>query len=210
MRASRYFLNSKSLLYKRAYLWYTQAVNIFTCFCICEVENGDRMEIKMDGKIREGFLIRELGVGDEGLIDEFFDAMGGESRALFNRRDYNRRGALKYCTNRDKTRRYYAFLSDGRMAGYVFFLDFHTAVPELGLALRDDLTGRGLGGELMRFAIDVAKNAGAGGIILTTHTANIRAQALYEKFGFICLGLTKNSTELFYLLRFKNEKDGVN
>ncbi len=156
----------------------------------------------MNEKANVKFEVREFEEGDEGLINEFFDSMGGESRALFNRRDYNRRGALKYCKNRDKTRRYYMFLLEGRMAGYVFFLDFHTTVPELGIALRDDLSGRGLGRELMKFAIDTARAAGAGGIQLTTHVANVRAQALYEKCGFECAGLTKCGSELFYLLRF--------
>ena len=160
----------------------------------------------MDNKAKHNFIIRELEEGDGELINEFFDSMGGESRALFNRRDYNRRGALKYSRCRDKTRRYYAFISEGRLAGYVFFLDFHTAVPELGLAVRDELAGQGLGGELMSFAIEKARSAGAGGILLTTHTANIRAQALYERFGFVCQGITKNGTELLYILRFKNEK----
>ncbi|MBQ7363042.1 MAG: GNAT family N-acetyltransferase [Clostridia bacterium] len=156
----------------------------------------------MNEKEKMSFTVRELGASDESLVNEFFDAMGGESRALFNRRDYNRRGALKYCRTKDKTRRYYVFLSEEKIAGYVFFLDFHTTVPELGIALRDELAGQGIGGELMRFAIDTAREAGAGGIQLTTHVANVRAQALYEKHGFECRGLTKNGMELFYLLKF--------
>lgn len=159
-------------------------------------------ETKMDGKTEGIFTVREFSESDCELINEFFDSMGGETRALFNRRDYNRRGALKYCTRKDKTRRYYMFLLDGIMAGYVFFLDFHTTLPELGLALRDGLRGRGLGGELMRFAIATARGAGAGGLELTTHVANIRAQAFYEKHGFECRGLAKGGTELYYRLRF--------
>jgi GNAT superfamily N-acetyltransferase len=88
------------------------------------------------------------------------------------------------------------------MAGYVFFLDFNTSIPQLGLAVRDDLAGKGLGGYLVDFAIDAVKKAGKGGIQLTTHVANLRAQALYEKKGFVLVGPTKNGTEFFYLLRF--------
>ena len=48
----------------------------------------------------------------------------------------------------------------------------------------------------------LGKDEGKGGLLLTTHTANLRAQCLYESCGFVCRGLCKNGTELFYLLRF--------
>ena len=58
---------------------------------------------------------REVTAEDEALIGEFFDAMGGESRALFNRHDFNRNGVLKYCRRPDPTRRYWIAELDGRM-----------------------------------------------------------------------------------------------
>ncbi len=146
--------------------------------------------------------IRELSESDREAVCEFFDNMGGESRALFNRRDFNRRGVLKFLEKGDNTRRYFIAEQEGKMAGYVFFLDFNTSVVELGLALRDDLKGKHLGRELVSFAIDYAKAHNKGGIMLTTHLANIRGQALYEAMGFKCMGQCKNGTELFYLYRF--------
>lgn len=154
----------------------------------------------------DNIIMRDVMPGDEALINEFFDSMGGESRALFNRRDYNRRGVLKFCARPDKTRRYFILELDGKMAGYVFFLDYNTTVPELGIAVRDELRGQHLGRRLMEFAIKHAKESGKGAIQLTTHTANIRAQALYEHVGFVCKGICKNGTELFYLLRFETKE----
>lgn len=150
----------------------------------------------------ENIKLRPLGAEDIPLVKGFFDAMGGESRSVFNRRDYNRKGALKYCTNPDENRRYWIALLNGEMVGYVFFLDWNTSIPELGVAVRDDLQGRHLGRQLVSFAIEQVKAAGKGGIQLTTHTANLRAQALYEAMGFVCRGLCKNATELFYVYRF--------
>lgn len=150
----------------------------------------------------EDLEIREVASGDEPLINEFFDAMGGESRALFNRRDFNRRGVLKFCARPDKTRRYWLALCDGVMIGYVFFLDFNSSVPALGIAIRDEYRGMHLGRGLIGYAKERIKEAGKGGIQLTTHVANIRAQALYEAEGFVCMGSCKNGTELFYLFRF--------
>lgn len=146
--------------------------------------------------------VRPMGQGDEALIGEFFDRMGEESRALFNRRDYNRRGVLKYCAKPDPTRRYYMAELDGAMAGYVFFLDWNTSIPALGIAVREDLWGRGLGRMLMEYAQKLAFDEGKGGIQLTTHVANLRAQTLYESVGFSCMGSCKNGTELFYLFRY--------
>ena len=148
------------------------------------------------------FEIREFTADDADLINEFFDSMGGESRALFNRRDYNRRGALKQCAKPDPTRRYWLFTLEEKMGGYVFFMDWNTGVPCLGVAVRDEYRGRGIGKKLVEFAKNVARDAGKGGIQLTTHVANIRAQALYEAMGFNCMGVGKNGTEFFYLLRF--------
>ena len=62
----------------------------------------------------------------------------------------------------------------------------------------------GLGEILMRYAMDIAREDGKGGIYLTTHVANVRAQALYEKLGFRQMGVAKNGTELFYLLSFRD------
>ena len=146
--------------------------------------------------------IREAKEGDQPLINDFFDAMGGESRALFNRRDFNRRGVLKFCARPDKTRRYWLALLDGIMIGYVFFLDFNSSIPALGIAIRDEYHGMHIGRWLIGFAKERIKEARKGGIQLTTHLANIRAQALYEAEGCVCLGQCKNGAELFYLFRF--------
>ena len=153
--------------------------------------------------IPAGVEFRTVMPGDEEIINEFFDTMGGESRALFNRRDYNRRGALKYCARPDdKTRIYWLALLDGQVIGYIFFLDWDTSIPELGLALRDQFSGKHLGRALIDFAVRTARESGKGGVSLTTHVANVRAQALYETTGFELIGPCKNGTEFFYLYRY--------
>ena len=150
----------------------------------------------------KNITLREICAGDEAEINEFFDALDPVSTALFNRRNYNRRGVLRFCSKGDPHRRYWMAELDGKMAGYVFFLDFHTSIPELGVAVRSDLQGNGLGKYLVEFAINTAKEFGKGGIQLTTHVANLRGQSLYEDVGFVCMGSCKSGTELFYLYRF--------
>ena len=150
----------------------------------------------------KNITLREMRAGDEEQINEFFDSLDPVSTALFNRRNYNRRGALRFCAKGDPHRRYWIAELDGKMAAYVFFLDFHTSIPELGIAVRSDLQGMGLGKYLVEFAQSVAKDSGKGGIQLTTHVANLRGQSLYETMGFVCMGSCKSGTELFYLYRF--------
>ena len=149
--------------------------------------------------------LREASANDEALINDFFDRMGGETRAVFNRGDYNRRGVLKFCQRGDVTRKYWLLVDGGEMLGYVFFLDWNLKIPTLGVAVRDDLRGKRLGRALCEAAIEEAKTRGKGGILLTTHTANVRAQTLYEALGFRCLGIARNCTELLYLLNFKDQ-----
>ncbi len=152
--------------------------------------------------------LREAAAGDEALVNDFFDRMGGESRSVFNRGEYNRKGLLKFCQKGDKTRKYWLLADDerGEMLGYVFFLDWNMKIPTLGVAVRDDLRGRKLGRSLCEAAIEEAKRCGKGGVTLTTHPANARAQTLYESLGFRCLGIARSCTELVYLLNFKENE----
>ena len=156
-----------------------------------------------DKKLIDSLAVREITCNDTKKISDFFDKMGSESRSVFNRRDYNRRGVLKFIAKPDGTRRYYAAELDGEIAAYFFFLDYDSSIPELGIAVRDDLAGKGIGTYLISLAKDMAKSEGKGGIQLTTHVANLRAQTLYESAGFVCKGVCKNGTELFYLLIFR-------
>ena len=160
---------------------------------------GDAMTAE---NLLKNIKMREIQTGDEELINDFFDNLDPVSTALFNRRNYNRRGVLRFCAKPDPHRRYWMAELDGKMAGYVFFLDFHTSIPELGLAVRSELQGNGLGRYLVTFAQNVAKESSKGGIQLTTHVANLRGQSLYDSMGFVCMGSCKSGTELFYLYRF--------
>lgn len=58
-------------------------------------------------------------------------------------------------------------------------------VGVLGMAVRDDWRGKGVGTALMRAALDLADNwLGLTRVELTVFTDNAAAIALYEKFGF--------------------------
>ena len=155
-------------------------------------------------KKMENLTIREIEALDEERINGFFDAMSGEVRSLFNRNDHNRQGVLKQLKRPLDSRKYWIALDGDRMLGYVFLLDIDTGVPTMGIALAEDCRGRGLGKLLTRFVLDKAREMGKGGIQVTTHIANVRAQALYEAMGFRLMGISaRNVQELYYLHAFR-------
>ena len=58
-------------------------------------------------------------------------------------------------------------------------------VGEIGMAVRDDWQGKGVGSALMQAAVDLADNwLGLRRLELRVHADNARAIALYRKFGF--------------------------
>ena len=87
------------------------------------------------------------------------------------------------------------------MAGHLFIWDTDTAVPWLGIAVRDDFQGRGIGTFLLTSLFSVLQEEGYGGLLLRTAVNNTAAQRFYEKSGFIRLG-THPSGEYLYVKRF--------
>lgn len=153
--------------------------------------------LPIDGAI----AIRPFQDDDRNAVEEFFDQMGGESRAFFNRDDGNRITALRYFTERPEGYRYFMAELDGLMVGYVFLFEMNRSIPWLGIAVREEYKGRHIGRLLIDHARHVATELGKGGILLTTHVSNIRGQALYERCGFERMGM-HSSGEVLYLLRW--------
>ena len=157
--------------------------------------------------------IRGFSAGDKNLVAEFFDQMGGESRGFFNRGDGNRRNAMEFFNKNGDEPGSVRFLSSIKgengaeiMTGYVFAWDMNTFVPTLGVAVREEYKGKGLGKLLMRRLIGYLKSSGYGGVMLTTSFANVRGQSLYTNMGFQHIG-THTSGEMLYILTFGKNRE---
>ena len=150
-------------------------------------------------------IIRPFAAGDREMVQAFFDQMGPESRAFFNRNRGNERGAMAFFDEKGENPDTLRFLAelDGRMVGYVFFFSYSYKIPWLGIAVSEDAKGLHLGTRLMAFARKYAMDHGKGGILLTTHQANLRGQVHYEKSGYERLG-NHHSGEVLYILRFED------
>lgn len=149
--------------------------------------------------------IRTFDMEDRNLVEEFFDQMGSETRAFFDRGSVNRKNALSFFEGKDRNILRWIAMDHGRMVGYVFLWDLDTTIPWLGIAVSDDYKGKHLGRKLMKTAEEYAQSQNNGGILLTTHIANLRGQALYEHCGYERMGI-HNTGEILYLLRFNHKK----
>lgn len=81
---------------------------------------------------------------------------------------------------------------DGVLSGYIFF---HAVLDEaivLNFAVDPAKQGKGHGEYLLTSTIKILQNEGCTNFYLDVRKTNISAIALYEKHGFIALGLRKD------------------
>ena len=127
--------------------------------------------------------------------------MGGETRALFNRGDWNYKKAIGFFENTAVNTVFFLAELDGAMIGYLFLWNIDRSVPWLGVAVHEEFKGRRLGRLLIRHALSYLHERGKSGVLLTTHIVNIRAQGLYKSMGFEEIG-TAGNNEILYIFRF--------
>ena len=147
--------------------------------------------------------IRLMEMGDQDRMEQFFAQMGTHARMFFNRSNGNRNWCFRFFEGTDKQAiiRWVA-VEDDEVVGYVFLWDTDTMIPWLGIATAEKMRGKHLGKKLMAHAEAWARKNGKGGILLTTHMANVYAQVLYESSGYKRIGVHSESNELLYLNRF--------
>ncbi len=88
----------------------------------------------------------------------------------------------------------------GRIDGEIactLSVSFHTRtrrahICELAIAVKKKFWGIGVGSALMELAINTAREDGARTMELSVYADNVRARALYERFGFVQVGEHKN------------------
>jgi [ribosomal protein S18]-alanine N-acetyltransferase len=83
---------------------------------------------------------------------------------------------------------YFAARAGDELEGFVQLAPAPGPATEIGLGLRPDLTGRGLGGEFTQAAIGLAREQGAARITLAVAAFNLRAIRVYERAGFVETG----------------------
>jgi ribosomal-protein-alanine N-acetyltransferase len=79
---------------------------------------------------------------------------------------------------------YFGARAGGDLEGFVQLAPGRGPAAEIGLGLRPDLTGRGLGAAFTQAAIALARAHGAERITLAVAAFNLRAIRVYERAGF--------------------------
>ena len=80
---------------------------------------------------------------------------------------------------------------DGRVIGYAVTMVAAGEAHLLNLSIAADLQRRGLGSELLRFVLQLARDCDAGTIYLEVRASNAAGRALYARHAFAEIGIRK-------------------
>lgn len=95
---------------------------------------------------------------------------------------------------------------DGTILGHAFILHMQGDKPVFGIGLQPEVQGQGWGRRLMAFILAEVDRQGVPLITLTVVKSNGRAQALYEKMGFLVRGAAsfRKPDDSYYMERRLN------
>ncbi len=73
---------------------------------------------------------------------------------------------------------------NGRIVGHVALVPLGNGDAELDIFVLRQYQNRGIGSELMRYAVELGRELGFRGILAVTEPSNLRAKNLFRRFGF--------------------------
>jgi len=132
----------------------------------------------------KNFKIKKLRKRDTEKFYEFFTALSERTKYFFHPHPFDRETAEKLCNERDKNTVRFVVIIDEKIAGYGFLWNLNNDFPSLGICIRDDFQGKGIGKGLMEYLINFAKKKDKKGLVLTVYKDNENAISLYQKYGF--------------------------
>ncbi len=80
----------------------------------------------------------------------------------------------------------------GRLLGYFLLMFAVDEVHLLNISVRGDLHGRGLGRYQLQKIVALGQQGGMQSVLLEVRPSNVRALEVYERYGFVRIGLRKN------------------
>ncbi len=129
------------------------------------------------------------------------DSVAREKRYLAMVRAFPLKQTRQYVRGNIRKRNpHFVALAAGRVVGWcdIQVIPRHTQAHSgvLGMGLVDRFRGKGIGGALMRAALERAKKRGLTRVELTVREDNLRAMGLYKKFGFALEGRKRDAIRL--------------
>ncbi len=135
-------------------------------------------------------VIRTLHPEDADGLGDLFEGLAGDPASIhFHPHPLTRAEARRIADRVDIRDDVYYVAVDGdrRIVGYGMLRgwDEGYAVPSFGVAVAVDRRGAGIGRQLLRWAIEAARERGAERMILKVHVTNVGARHVYETEGFL-------------------------
>lgn len=100
--------------------------------------------------------------------------------------------------------------SNGTLVGYFLLMLAVDEAHLLNISVRRDLHGKGIGRMQLDKVADVAREKGMHSILLEVRPSNVRALAVYQRYGFVQIGVRKgyypaadNTREDAIVMRFQ-------
>lgn len=135
----------------------------------------------------ERIKLRSPQKSDTAKLVDFFDSLSKKSKDLFYPHPFNQKSAVKIASNKELI--VLATIQVNRLEKIVGYTFIHkipiTGGGNLGIAVADSHTGRGIGKKLTKEILTLAKRGGFAKVCLTVKTKNKNAIALYQKMGFL-------------------------
>jgi ribosomal protein S18 acetylase RimI-like enzyme len=180
-------------------------------FDLHEVNGPWDFTLRFDTKHTQNIIIRNIEEGDEQHLLEFKEKLSAKSQDLFCPYPWNDEKKLRerltaaVRNSINKIDASYIVIADTDIAGHFFLWkagnnphskQYGVEIPELGIAIRDDYHGKGLGTMCMRILESVARYLKRDAIELTTAMNNDAGWNLYLREGYEFKGIIKNPLEI--------------
>lgn len=144
--------------------------------------------------------VRPVTPADSQLLGDLFESLAGDSSADFFRpHPLTRAEAERVVGTLANGKDIYFVATDGdKLLGYGMLRGWNEgyAVPSFGVAVAPGQRGRGVGRQLLRWAIEASRARGSEQIMLKVYPDNLGARRLYESEGFIFNELAEDGVQL--------------
>jgi len=137
--------------------------------------------------------IRALNINDVKELYIMLNDLDEKSKNFFHPHPFNIK-SIEEIVNSEEDH-YFVMFYNKKLIGYTFLRLFGFDVPSFGIVIRRGFTGRGYGTYLTKWMMNKAKEIGYKKVILKTYKENLPAKKIYEKIGFLIVGITENNKQ---------------
>ncbi|MFC4910719.1 ribosomal protein S18-alanine N-acetyltransferase [Actinomadura gamaensis] len=132
-----------------------------------------------------------MSVELRGMTEADLGAVHALEQVLFPEDAWSERMLRDELADQPRTRHYVVAEEDGEIVGYAGLAAAADQADVQTIGVRADLRGRGIGAALLTELLDEAVRRGSAQVFLEVRADNDPARRLYERFGFVRVGLRR-------------------